>query len=92
MDLLSNLLAQPLDVFQVLQLCGAVLVLLAFAMNVRGRWERDDRAYLWVNLAGGIMLMTSAGFAHQYGFFLLNAVWAYVALTSILKPSCSIER
>jgi hypothetical protein len=62
-----------------LQWVGAILCLIAFAFSQLSRWSVASYRYLTVNLVGGTMLSVSAAITHQWGFVLLEGVWALVA-------------
>ena len=47
----------------------------------------DSRAYLALNLAGAAILAVLAAREHQYGFLLLEAVWAVVAAHGLLRQA-----
>ena len=59
---------------------GGVLILIAFALNQRGLWQRDSFRYDLVNFVGATLLVTSAMTIPSYPFAVLNAVWAAVSL------------
>lgn len=64
---------------------GSALVLLAYALNLRGRWATSNPAYLWCNVIGGISLIFNTIFHQAYPSALLNLVWVVVALPALLK-------
>ncbi|WP_428491474.1 CBU_0592 family membrane protein [Rhodopila sp.] len=68
-----------------LQFAGAIAILAAFGLMLLGRMGRQDRAYLVLNLAGAALLTVDAWLEHQYGFVLLQAVWAVVAGWGLIR-------
>jgi hypothetical protein len=64
---------------EVLQWAGAILVLAAFVLSQWGRWAVRSYRYLTFNFLGGGGLAASAVLGHQWGFVLLEGVWALVA-------------
>jgi hypothetical protein len=75
----SAFLAEPL------QLIGAGLVLLAFGLNASGRLQPRDGAYLVLNVVGATLLAASAWLVMQWGFVVLNAVWAGVSTWGLVR-------
>lgn len=69
---------------QLVQVIGALLVLVAFAAAQLGRLHTQSVAYLVFNLAGSVILAVLAAVEAQYGFLLLEAVWAIVSLWSLV--------
>jgi hypothetical protein len=64
---------------QVIQVVGALLILTAFAAVQFERMRTDSRLYLALNLAGSAILAVLAVAAAQWGFVLLEGVWAIVS-------------
>ena len=69
---------------QVTQLVGALLVLAGFAGAQFGLLSMQSKRYLGVNLVGSAILAVLAAQGAQYGFLLLEAVWALVSLWSLV--------
>lgn len=72
---------------QIVQLVGAVLILIAFAGVQFGRVDPTSRLYLWLNLVGSLVLTALAYHDRQYGFLLLEGVWAIVSAWGIVQLS-----
>lgn len=71
---------------QVVQVAGAMLILAAFAAAQLGTMNTRSRTYLVLNLAGSVILTVLAVAERQYGFLLLEGVWALVSLWSLARP------
>jgi hypothetical protein len=69
----------------VLQIVGAVAVLIPFVAVQLGRMKPSAPAYLWFNLGGSGVLAALALIDHDWGFLLLEGVWAAVAAWSLAR-------
>ena len=65
---------------QAFSLAGALLILLPFAASQVGRLSVRTIAYQLPNLVGSATLTTVAVLERQYGFILLEGVWAVMSL------------
>jgi hypothetical protein len=70
---------------QVIQIVGAVMILVAYWAAQTGRWSPDALPYLWLNLVGSAILAVLAATSENWGFLLLEGVWAIVTAWSLLK-------
>ena len=69
---------------EVLQWTAAIVVLAAFALSQWGAWSVLSYRYLVCNFLGGAGLSAAALLSHQWGFVLLEGVWALVAARTIV--------
>lgn len=67
-----------------LEVTGAILILAAFALAQFRALDRHGSLYLVLNLVGAVFLTVSAATYRQWGFLLLQGVWALVALWGLL--------
>jgi membrane-bound ClpP family serine protease len=72
---------------QVIQVGGALLILAAFVAAQLGRLDPYAWAYLILNLVGSAILTVDAYLGREWGFFLLEAVWALVSAYSIIRKA-----
>ena len=68
---------------QVVQVAGSLLVLFGFLGAQRGWFGQRSRTYLLVNIVGSTTLAIAALVDRQWGFLLLEGVWAVVSLMSL---------
>lgn len=64
---------------------GAMLILTAFALAQFHGLDRFGYPYLALNLTGAAILAVLAAMHQQWGFLLLQGVWAVVALWGLLR-------
>jgi hypothetical protein len=67
-----------------LEVTGAILILVAFALAQFRGLDRHSSPYLMLNLVGAVLLTVSAAIHRQWGFLLLQSVWGLVALWDVL--------
>ena len=61
------------------------MILIAYAAAQTGRWSTDAPVYLWLNEIGSIILAVLAAMTGNWGFLLLEGVWAIVTAHSLVK-------
>jgi len=70
---------------QLVQISGAILILAAYAGAQFGRLDQHSVSYLVLNLVGSAILAVLAAVESQYGFLLLEGVWAIVTAWSLVQ-------
>jgi len=70
---------------QAIQIVGALLILAAFILAQFNRFSQDSIAYLLANLVGSAVLAVLALLDSQWGFLLLEAVWALVSAIGLIR-------
>jgi hypothetical protein len=70
---------------QLVQVVGALLILAAFTAAQFGWMRTSSRVYLVLNLVGSVVLTVLAWYEEQWGFLLLEAVWAVVSAWGLIQ-------
>lgn len=69
---------------QVIQIAGALAVLVAFTLAQRGVLDQRSHAYLALNVAGSAVLAVEGYVSQQWGFVLLEGAWFVVSVAGLL--------
>jgi len=69
---------------QLVQIIGSLLVLAGFALAQLGILDQKSRRYLTLNVVGSTVLAIDAVVERQWGFLLLEGVWAIVSGVSLI--------
>lgn len=72
---------------QLVQIVGSLFILIPFVLAQLGRLPTSARAYILANLVGSTILAADALHGHQWGFLLLEGVWAIVSLAALVRHS-----
>jgi hypothetical protein len=72
------------------QIGGALLVLAAFALAQARIFMPQARVYLILNLVGAAVLAVDAYVERQWGFLLLEGVWALIAGWGLVRRAPAI--
>ena len=67
-----------------IQIVGALAILAAFALAQFGKLDQRSTWYFVLNLVGSAVLTVLAYRERQWGFFLLEGVWALVSAYGFL--------
>lgn len=70
---------------QILQIGGAVLILMAFVASQRDTLSPHSLVYLALNFVGSAVLTGVALIDSDWGFLLLEVVWAAVSLWGLVQ-------
>jgi hypothetical protein len=72
---------------QTIQIIGSLLVLVPFVLVQLRRLRPDNLIYIVLNAVGSTVLAVLAAIDQQWGFLLLEGVWALVSFHSLLRMS-----
>jgi hypothetical protein len=72
-----------METYQLVQIVGAVLILVGFVGAQFGFLDARSAPYLGLNQAGAIVLAAVAGAGPDWGFLLLEGAWAAVTALGI---------
>ncbi|MEV6523815.1 hypothetical protein AB0M43_17850 [Longispora sp. NPDC051575] len=70
---------------QLVQIVGSLLVLSGFALAQAGVLNPKSLVYLWLNVVGSTVLAIEAVLERQWGFLLLEGVWAVVSAVGLIQ-------
>ena len=68
-----------------IQVAGSLLVLAGFALAQWGILDVKSKRYLVLNTVGSAVLAVDAFFGQQWGFLLLEGVWAIVSAVGLVS-------
>jgi hypothetical protein len=66
---------------------GVIILLVAFFLNLNKRLSADSKAYILMNFIGAGICCYASYMVRFYPFVILEGIWAFVALISLLKVS-----
>jgi hypothetical protein len=78
-------------VYDVVQIVGSLLILAAFVASLLGRLDQSSYRYLIPNAIGSGVLTVTAVVSREWGFILLEGVWALVSLYSLVRKAMGGE-
>lgn len=70
---------------EIIGILGAGFTLFAFYMLQSDKWSSHSRTYDAINFVAGVLLALYAFAGQVWPFFVVNVVWAVVALRDLLK-------
>jgi|CXWJ01.1.fsa_nt_gi hypothetical protein len=69
---------------QTIQVAGSLLILIPFVLGQFGRLAPTSPVYVASNLVGSLILAVEAALGRQWGFLLLEGVWAAVSAWALV--------
>ena len=70
---------------QAISIAGAVVILVAYGANQAGWLDRTRPLYSVLNLVGSVILTVVAYRSAQWGFVLLEGVWAVISVPPLIR-------
>jgi len=64
---------------------GVIILLIAFLLNLFKKMESESKLYALLNFVGAGLCGYSSYLISFYPFVILEGIWAFVALLSLLK-------
>lgn len=64
---------------------GVIILLIAFFLNLNKKLKADSKAYILMNFIGAGVCCYASYMVKFYPFVVLEGIWAFVALISLLK-------
>jgi hypothetical protein len=77
---------------QIIGVVGALLILFPFAASQLGRLRTATWTYQVLNLVGASVLTLVAALERQYGFLLLEGVWACMSAVGLARVGTGVAR
>ena len=75
-----------MDNIQIISLLGSIQILAAYIGVQTGKLESHQRLYSLLNFFGSAILTYVGIVENNYGFILLEGVWALVSLWALFRP------
>ena len=69
---------------------GVFQILLAYMLNVMGKVSHKDLSFILLNLIGAAMACLSSILLNYVPFIILEGVWTFISLISLLKYKRSV--
>lgn len=70
---------------EVLGWIASVLIVGAYAMNLKGKLASNHPAYIWMNLIGGIFFVVNTYVHKAYPSAAVNVIWVLIAADTLLR-------
>jgi hypothetical protein len=74
-----------LSVIDVLGWVGAIILLVAYTLNIMQKLETDSSYFLSINLLGAFLLTINAYSTESYPFLVVNLFWVLVSIYQLIN-------
>jgi hypothetical protein len=74
-----------MKVSDILASIGVGVLLIGFLLNLFNKIKADGKLYAWLNFLGAAMCCYASFLIRFYPFIVLEAIWAFVALISLIN-------
>lgn len=76
---------QYLNLIDVMGWVGAIILLVAYTLNIAQKLENDSTYFLSINLLGALLLTINAYSTESYPFLVVNLFWVLVSTYQLSK-------
>lgn len=70
---------------EILGWIASVLIVGAYAFNLRGTLSVKDPRYIWSNIVGGTFFVINTYHHGAYPSALVNVIWVIIAVTALIR-------
>ena len=74
-----------LSLIDILGWVGAIILLLAYTLNILQKLDNDSNSFLIINLLGASLLTINAYSTESYPFLVVNLFWVLVSIYQLFK-------
>jgi hypothetical protein len=74
-----------LSLIDILGWVGAIILLLAYTLNILQKLDNDSNSFLIINLLGASLLTINAYSTESYPFLVVNLFWVLVSIYQLSK-------
>jgi hypothetical protein len=64
---------------------GVAILLIAYGLNLSGKWSKTTTAYICLNIFGAGLACLASWLIHYFPFVLLEGVWTIVSVYALFK-------
>lgn len=76
---------------EVLGYVAFVLILAAYALNIKGKVHSSSPLYVWFNLVGGFFFAINTYYHGAYPSAILNVIWVLIAVSAFFKKKPDVQ-
>ena len=77
---------QNMEIFvEIIGWIASILIVGAYAMNLKGKLASNHPVYIWMNLIGGIFFVVNTVVHGAYPSAAVNVIWVIIAVETLLR-------